>query len=547
MEHRSGRNTTNGPADGQPDLPEPGRDAWGTAVVTEPIDGIPFRMFHPRPRSVGDLLREARRWPDAVHLVHGDSSLTFADLERAARCGAADLRTRSIGVGDCVAICGWNTLEWVISFWSIMVSGATAVLFNPAWSKAERDQVLAATAPKLVLDDTGQLIGAHPMPHFARLATCVTPAPELSIMGSDEDPAVIVFTSGTTSAPRGAVLTHRAVIAAQHDVLFTTRKLPGTLPADWRGDVQLQTIPLFHIGGFQQLISALLTRGRMVFLKDRFDPAEALALIETHGVRRWGAIPTMLTRVLNHPDASTRDLSSMRVVGLGGAPVSPVLTAKLTSIFPNATSGGGQVYGMSEAGGLITTAAGDPNRPTGSAGRALPLVEIRIDGGQRGEILVRSPAQMSGYCGQPDSPIDGEGWLHTGDIGHLDDDGYLYISGRSKDVIIRGGENISPAQVEAALLAHPEVLEAAVIGLPDADLGEIVAACVVIAPTGTTTVDSATLGDFLRGRVASFATPSRWWLRTEPLPTNASGKVVKRDIATHWPADTGDAARGGQS
>jgi acyl-CoA synthetase (AMP-forming)/AMP-acid ligase II len=156
---------------------------------------------------------------------------------------------------------------------------------------------------------------------------------------------------------------------------------------------------------------------------------------------------------------------------------------------------------MSEAGGLITAAAGDSDCPAGSAGRALPLVEVRIDGGDNGEILVRSPAQMSGYRDQPDSPIDDGGWLHTGGLGHLDDAGYLYITGRSKDMIIRGGENISPAQVEAALLARPAVLEAAVLGLPDADLGEIVAACVVLTPSSLS-VSADTLRDFLHGRIA---------------------------------------------
>lgn len=505
---------------------------WGTNLTTERVGAIEFRLYSPRPHSLGDLLSEARRWPDHVHLVQGDRRVTFGELEQSVRRGAAELRGRGIGVGDRVVLTGWNGCTWAIAFWSVVYSGATAVLGNPAWSASERTQLLASIDPALVLDGEG--IGT-----FANAAAADGPTPDIEPAGRDEDPAVIVFTSGTASLPKGAVLTHRAIIAAQHHLLVMTGKLPHTLPADWRGDVQLQTIPLFHIGGFQQLVAAPLTASRMVFLPGRFEPEVTLALIERERIARWGAIPTMLSRVLDHPDAATRDLTSMKVIGLGGAPVSPQLVERMRAIFPNAgRRGGGQVYGMSEAGGLVTTGTGDRNRPKTSAGRAIPVAEIRIAGTEiEGEILVRSPAQMSGYFGDVEQPIDGEGWLHTGDLGRIDADGYLYVTGRSKDMIIRGGENIAPAQIETALLTHPAVLEAAAVGLPDPDLGEIVAAAVVVDPTADVT--SQDLLDYLDGRLAKFAVPSRWWLRTEQLPTNAAGKHVKRDIVAAWPEPTG--------
>ncbi len=349
--------------------------------------------------------------------------------------------------------------------------------------------------------------------------------------GADEEPAVIVYTSGTSATPRGAILTHRAVLAAQHNLLVATGKQPDALPADWRGDIQLQTIPLFHIGGFPQLISAFLTGSRMVFCANRFNPAEILDVIEKESIARWGAIPTMLSRVLDEP-VGARDLDSLKAIGLGGAPVSPDLMDRARERFPNLRRGAGNVYGMSEAGGALAMAPGrDPDRPRGSSGRPLPLVELRI--AEDGEILARTPGQMSGYWGRPgESPIDDEGWLHTGDLGRIDADGYLFVTGRSKDMIIRGGENISPVQVEAALLRHPGVREAAVVGLPDEDLGEVVGAVVV---PHDPSVSSDELRAFLRGQLASVAIPSLWWIRSVELPTNQTGKVLKRELVAAWP------------
>jgi long-chain acyl-CoA synthetase len=504
-------------------------DRWGTTLATDVVRGIPFRNFTPRPGNAAELLQEAVRWPQRVHLVQGQRRLRFGELEAAARRGAAALRGGGIGRGDRVVLCGWNSLDWVVAFWSVMAAGATAVLANPAWSATERDEIFAAIDPALVLDAQDGGLG-----RFAREAADASPAPPLEAVAAPDDVGVIVFTSGTSTTPRGAVLTQRALVAAQHNVLAATGKLPHTLPRDWPGDVQLQTIPLFHIGGFSQLIAALLTGSRMIFLSDRFDPGELLELVERERIARWGAIPTMLSRVLDHPDIATRDLTSMRVIGLGGAPVSDGLLAHARAVFPNLTAkGGGQVYGLSEAGGLVTSAAGGRGRPAGSAGRPLPLIELRIAGGrQEGEILVRSPAQLSGYWGRDDSPVDGEGWLHTGDLGRIDDDGYLFVTGREKDMIIRGGENISPAQVEAALLAHPAIREAAVVGLPHADLGESVAAVVVVEATESAAPEE--LAAFVRGRLPRFAVPTSWWIRGESLPTNAAGKVLKRELVGRW-------------
>jgi long-chain acyl-CoA synthetase len=248
----------------------------------------------------------------------------------------------------------------------------------------------------------------------------------------------------------------------------------------------------------------------------------------------------MVERVLAHPDLATRDLTSVRGVLPGGAPVSADLLARVSAAFPNATRGVGQVYGLSEAGGVLSSGvAKDLATHPGSSGRIVPVAEIRIDDPDdvgNGEILARSPAVMDGYWGLPGDPVlTDDGWLHTGDLGRTDDDGYLYVTGRKKDMIIRGGENIAPAHIEACLLAHAGVREAAVVGLPHRELGEEVGAIVSLVPGAATLPED--LDAFLRPRLAYFEVPTRWWLRDDELPKNDSGKILKYRLREEWRCD----------
>jgi acyl-CoA synthetase (AMP-forming)/AMP-acid ligase II len=520
-----------------------GRFEWGTEKMRR-ADGIPFLVYEPRRRNAAELLDDVRHWGDRVHLVRGEQRLTYDELLDLVPRVAGVLADHGAAPGDRVMLLAFNSVEWIAGFWATLAAGAVVVLANPWWSEAELRHALGLVEPGLVLGDS----------RSSRLVPSGVPALELDelvaaaaeratlarppLAGEDE-PAVILFTSGTSGPPKGAVLPHRSVIALQHMLLHVTRQLPHTLGDGSPREVALQTGPLFHIGGVQALVRQLLLGGTLVFPKGRFDPVEVLDLIEAEGVHRWGGVPTMVSRVLNEPSIEQRDFSTMRAISLGGSPVAPELVTRIKTRFPNVERGVSQVYGLSEGGGTLTAASGrDLVERPGTVGRALPLVELRIDRPDEkgtGEILARTPTQMLGYWGQAsDGAIDADGWVHTGDLGHLDDDGYLFVTGRVKDLIIRGGENIAAPHVENALLRHSEIRDVAVCGRPDPDLGEIVAAAVVVDPASPVTVSE--LRAFAAEHLAYFEVPTSWWLRTDPLPSNDVGKVQKRALLAAWPS-----------
>ena len=268
-----------------------------------------------------------------------------------------------------------------------------------------------------------------------------------------------------------------------------------------------------------------------MFLSGKFDAVEALQLIESERITVWGGVPTTVRRVVSHPDVHKYDLSSLRTVGLGGAPVPPELPELIREAFPNARKGVSQVYGMTETCGFIATASGSEllERP-GTTGRPFPVVEVVIRNPDQhgiGEIVARGPSIMLGYVGDPPgSAVDADGFFATGDLGRMDSDGFLYVTGRSKDVIIRGGENIAAPHVESVLGTHPAVAEAVAVALPHDDLGEEVGAVVVTRSP----VTEEELRAYLRDKLAYFEVPSQWWIRSEELPTTAYGKPDKKAL-----------------
>ncbi|MER5437663.1 class I adenylate-forming enzyme family protein [Streptomyces sp. NPDC002790] len=509
---------------------------WGEEIGVETVRGTAFRTYKDRPRSIAGLLAFADRWGERAHIAQGAEVVTFAGLRDAVAAKAAELQSIALGRGDQVLLLGWNSPEWIINFWACVEVGAVPVLANAWWGKAELADALALLSPKLVLADArgaANLPADAPTGRWACDDPATAPRIALPVESGDEDedaPAVVVFTSGTSGRPKAVVLSHRSLLAGLHMLLHITRRLPHQVVAS-TGDAGLHTGPMFHIGGVQTLIRAITVGDTLVMPSGKFDAGEALRLVEEWGISRWSAVPTMVARVLEHPDVHSRDLTSLRSITVGGAPVHGEfldrLRAGLPGVEPRVPTG----YGLTENGGQATAASGkDTTRLPGTSGRPLPCVELKIlesaDVGD-GEILVKSPTQMVGYFGLDESPIDSDGWLHTGDLGHIDDDGYLWITGRAKDMIIRGGENIAPAAVEEALAGVPGVVESAVFGVPHPDLGEEVMAVIAIE-NGLT---EQRLREELRSRLSSFAVPTRWDLREETLPTNHSGKIDKKSLA----------------
>ncbi|GAA5174265.1 class I adenylate-forming enzyme family protein [Pseudonocardia eucalypti] len=506
---------------------------------------------------MAQLLEDAGRWTDRTHLIQGDRRLSFAEMFAAVDRVAGEFRAAGLRAGDRLLLLAPNSPEWVISMWAGLRLGAIVALGNGWWSgplvagavdvllptlvladekradlvpPASRERVVAVRTVREWVDDTGR----SPAP--------LAPPPA----AAEDDPAVIIFTAGTTGDPKPVVLAHRSVIANLHNLLVMSGRLPQDVDPGRPPAVSLQSGPLFHIGGLQSLLLALLGGNTLVFLEGRFDPEQVLDVIERERVTWWGAVPTMASRVLEHPSVPGRDLSSVRSVSMGGAPVQPALVERLRTVFPNARRGMSTIYGMTETGGTVAAASGVTmaEHPT-TAGAPLPVVDVRIESPNAdgdGEIVVRTPGQMTGYWGGPldgtgsaggPDLIDPEGWVHTGDQGRLVD-GLLYVTGRIKDLIIRGGENIAPAHVEAVLLRHPAVRNVAVLGLPDPDLGERVAAVVQLEPGAG--VSEPELAEFAAADLAGFERPAEWWLRTEPLPMHDSGKTDKRTLRAEWPA-----------
>jgi acyl-CoA synthetase (AMP-forming)/AMP-acid ligase II len=508
---------------------------WGTEIEPVDIAGRTYRMYAERPRYVPDVLALAERWGDRPHVVQGDRVFSFDDLRTAVDVRARDLVDRGVRRGDRVVILGWNSPEWIINFWAIVSAGGVAVLGNAWWSRTELDETIERVAPDLVLADE-RLVDR--VSAFQLAPWAVEDAPNVSLpdAGDENDDAVVIFTSGTSGRPKAALLSHRALLAGLQMLLHITKRYPHQV-TETNGEASLHTGPMFHVGGIQTLLRAAIVGDTLVMPAGRFEPGDALRLIEEWHIRRWSAVPTMLSRVIDHPDARTRDLTSLRSLTVGGAATHPELLERIRTGLHGVTPRIATGYGLTENGGQCCAASGaDTVARPGGVGRALPCVEIRIGesvDGADGEILVRSPTQMTGYIAETESPIDPDGWLHTGDLGRLDADGHLWITGRSKDMIIRGGENIAPASVERALLKLDAVVDAVVFGVPDPDLGEDVAA-VIVAPTAP---DPEELRTQLKADLASFAIPRHWLVRSEPFPENHSGKVERGTVVNEARAE----------
>lgn len=514
---------------------------WSSEVRRDGYRGHPGLVYADGPSTFHDLVSGTEHWTDRTFLVHGQRRISYAEFRNAVVAARTMLASLGVDAGDRVMLFGFNTPEWVVALWAAWLSGAVPVLANRWWGAAELDHAVDVLAPRHVLTDTTLAVGAPCSPLADLRAAFDAPAGDApSTPDTDVDaPALILFTSGSSGMPKAVELSRRSVIANQHNVLGRGKRLPHLLGADSPQAVSLATTPMFHVGGLTSLLTHFLTGGKIVMAEGRFDAGEILGLIERERIQIWGAVPTMAIRLLAHPDFESHDLSSLKSWPLGGSPVTTELLDRIRRRLPNLRERGlSNTWGMTEAGGFLTAAnAADLTLHPGTVGKPYDVVELRIanpDPEGVGEVLARSPTVMNGYAGvTSDETVDADGWLHTGDLGHLTDDGYLYIDGRAKDVVIRGGENIACPHVEAALSTHPAVVEVAALGIPHADLGEELAAVVVHrADALPPTADD--LRAHVAGTLSYFAIPTRWQIRSEALPTLAGEKVDKKALVREF-------------
>ena len=535
-------------------------------IVIEDVRGVPMRVYASRPRSLLQLAGAVLGRPARDFLVCGDERVTDHELLADAQAVAASLQAQGLARGERVAVLAANSVEWGVAFWGVVAAGGVVAALNGWWAPDEVAYAVAHSEPRFLIVDAARLErlsgDAAGRAALSRIdATFVIDASEpdqlpfsslvadgagrerSAVSMEEDDPVAVFYTSGTTGRSKGAIATHRSWIAAVQSLQHVAAA-GGPPPPDRLPEVGLATLPLFHVSGCQAaLVAALVAGTRTVMLPGRFDPERAMAAIEAEQVTRWSAVPTMVSRVCRHAARARYDLSSVRSISYGGSPAPPELPALVRETFPNVRSVG-NAYGLTESGTVISvnTGASFEGRPR-SVGRPFPVIEVRIGAGGDepgaarggepvpGPIELRGPMIMPGYWNDPEATaeiLSDDGWLATGDLGYLDDDGFLYVTDRAKDVIIRGGENVYPAEIEQRLGEHPQVLEAAVVGIPDADLGERVEAHVRLAPGAALTDEE--LAAFVGAALAAFKVPASWVRVSDPLPRNATGKLLKNDI-----------------
>jgi len=530
------------------------------AIEVEEPDGFPIRTFVDRPRHLSEFVALGERHQEAPFLAQGDLRLNYRDAFDRSRRLAAGLRRRfGIAPGDRLAVLGANHPDWVVGFWAGVVLDAVVVPLNAWWTPRELAFAIADCGASVVLADGSRASAAieagHPPNHLAVWGGAapvgavgfedLVDADRAALPGEgrrgEGEPAVLFYTSGTTGRPKGAPLTHRNVASGfLNSVAMTTaaRMVTGEDPRAGK-QVDLTVVPLFHATANLALMVPFVAGGHsMVFLPPgRFDPEVAGEVIESERVTRFGGVPTIVERILESQVWQRRDFSTVRRISYGGAPASPALVERVAAAFPGLEARLVQGYGLTETTAISTLNIGpDYLAHPDSVGIAAPTAEIRIAGafgeplppGATGEIVIRGAHVMPRYWNRPDADaaVFRDGFFHTGDIGHLDDGGFLYVTDRAKDVVIRGGENVYSVEVEEALETHEAVVEAAVVGVPDSDLGERVKAIVVARQE----VAPADLVAHLAGRVAPFKVPEEWEIRRDPLPRTPSGKVLKRAL-----------------
>lgn len=526
----------------------------------ETIRGETYRVFAQAPSSLRSIFDTARGRGDETFLVFEDETWSFSEVMAQVDAMAAMMVDRfEIGPGDRVAIGMRNYPEWIMAFAAATSVGAIAVCMNAWWTARELEYGLKDSGAKLFFGDIERIKRAEGcLPKLGVAAVCVrseaevpggvfhledvitpgAPMPEV-VIESDDD-ATILYTSGTTGFPKGAVSTHRAITNALSAFACgaTVNRLiePPQKTHPWPMSFIL-TVPLFHVTGLIPVMLSSFAGGFKLVMMYKWNPERALQLIEKERVTMFVGVPTMSWDLMESPDFADRDTSSLLNVGGGGAPAPPELVRRVDKGFRSGRPGLG--YGMTE-----TNAYGPQNsganyvRKPRSAGRAVPILQVKVgDGlgqelprGDAGEIFFRGVTLIRGYWNKPEATAETfvDGWLRSGDIGRLDEEGFIFVEDRVKDMILRAGENIYCAEVEAAIYQHPAIHEAAVFGLPHERLGEEVAVAVCLKSGQE--LGQEELRSFLSERIAAFKVPGVVVFHEEALPRNAAGKILKKTL-----------------
>ena len=521
-----------------------GHDEMGRAIVTNLPPTLP---------SMFDAF--CKLHAETVGVIADGERVTFGQLndasDRVARSLAGGFGIRK---GDRIAIAMRNAPSWIVAYMAIVKAGGIAVLVNGWWQAGELRHGLSLTEPNLVicdaprarkLEETGLAFPNVVLPIERPLEEALAPILERGSEGylpevTPEDFATILFTSGSTGLAKGALSTHRAVTTGIYAYTMSLMALLNIMESEGRPPVNpprtLVNVPLFHVTGEVPVMLNSFVIGRGMVLMPKWDPGEALRLIEAEKITYFVGVPTMSLELMQHPDRDKYDLSSLTDIAAGGAPRPVAHVTRLQDSFRSAQPALG--YGLTE-----TNAAGCGNfwsnyadKPASTGRPHKPIVELAILGendahmpvGERGEIGIRAASNIHSYWRDPEATaaaFTADGYLKTGDVGYLDEDNYLFIVDRKKDIIIRGGENISCQEVEAALYSHVSVSEACVFGVPCDRLGEVPAAIVYSEDDGTLTKEALTA--FLAERIAAFKIPAYVWIHDDPLPKLGTGKIDK--------------------
>lgn len=533
-------------------------------VIEKTVRGVPLKLFKNAPPTMREFFQfffnhnAAREF-----LVYGEERLTFAEVyAKALRVAAALQHKYGIAKGDRVAIAMRNYPEWIMAYIGLVHLGAVVVPMNAWWQPEELAYGLADSGTRLVIADEERLrrlgaIEGMSVPVVAvrtshgvaaehgadllddLLESGPTDTWYLPPLGPDDDVSIL-YTSGSTGFPKGAVSTHRGVVHGAFSYLVQGLALLKLSEASGAyvppQQIMLLSVPLFHVTGLVPLMLVSIAIGRKFIMMHRWDAGDALRLIDKEKCTYFVGVPTMTHEIMSHPERDKYDISTVTDWAAGGAPRPAEHVERLAKAIPTGKPAIG--YGLTETNGVGAGILRESYlaRPTSTGRASKPVVEIAIldDDGNAlapqavGEVCIRSAANVRGYWRRPKETADAfdkAGWFHTGDVGYLDEDGFLFIVDRKKDIIIRGGENISCQEVEAAIYAHPAVMAASVFGLPDDRLGEIVGAVVYLKP-GEKAEPEAII-DFTRQHLSAFKVPARLWVSAEPLPRLGSEKIDK--------------------